>query len=136
MSRQFIGKGWKFPIEFKMGSREVTMVNNEGAIRNSLDILFATSIGERVMRPDYGSELDQFVFENLSKSVITYMRAIISDAILFHEPRIILNEIEIEPRLSEPSYVEIKIDYTISATNNRYNYVYPYYIKEGTNLLR
>ncbi len=135
-SEQFLGVGWKFPVEFNSGSKDVTMLSGEELIKNSLDVLFATSMGERVMQPDYGSELDQFVFENLSKSTITYMQAVISDAILFNEPRIIVNEIDIDPHVQEGAFIEIKIDYTISSTNNRYNYVYPYYLKEGTNLIR
>lgn len=132
----FIGTGWKFPIEFDAGTHRATMLNGEEAIRNSLDVLFATRKGERVMQPDYGSELDHFIFENPARSVLTYMEALISDAILFHEPRIVVNEIDIAPKAEDTACLEIRIDYTISATNNRYNYVYPYYLKEGTNLLK
>ena len=134
-SQQFLGVGWKFPIEFKTSTRSVTMLSGEDLIKNSLDVLFSTNIGERIMQPDYGSELDHFLFENLSKSVITYMQARISDAILFGEPRIIVNDIEIEPAIDDPAFIEIRIDYTVPATNSRYNYVYPFYLNEGTNLL-
>lgn len=135
-SEQFIGVGWKFPVEFNSGSGDVSMLSGAELIRNSLDVLFLTSMGERIMQPDYGSELDQFVFENLSKSIITYMQAVISDAILYNEPRIIVNEIEIDPQVRDGAFIEIKVDYTILSTNNRYNYVYPFYLKEGTNLVR
>lgn len=134
-SQQFLGVGWKFPIEFKTNTRAVTMLRGENLIKNSLDVLFATKIGERVMQPDYGSELDHFLFENLNKSMITYMQARISDAILFGEPRIIVNDIEIEPSPDDPAYIEIRISYTVPVTNSRYNYVYPYYLNEGTNLI-
>jgi phage baseplate assembly protein W len=135
-SQEFLGVGWKFPIEFKTGINGPAMLSGEAVIKNSLDVLFATRAGERVMQPEYGSQLDHFVFENLSKSIMTYMTALVSDAILFHEPRIVVNDIDIEPQQEDPAYINIKVDYTISSTNNRYNYVYPYYIKEGTNLLR
>lgn len=134
--KQFIGVGWQFPIEFNPVTKNVVLLSGEDVIKNSLDVLFATNAGERIMQPDYGSDLSDFVFENLSKSAITYMQAIISDAILFYEPRIILNDVEIEPMSSDPARIEIRIDYTISSTNNRYNYVYPYYLKEATNLTR
>ena len=96
LSEQFIGVGWKFPVEFDPDSSNVAMLSGVDLIKNSLDVLFATAMGERIMQPDYGSELDQFVFENLSKGIITYMQAVISDAILFNEPRIVVNEIDIE----------------------------------------
>jgi uncharacterized protein len=133
-SQQFLGVGWKFPIEFKADSHSVSMLSGEELIENSLNVLFSTSAGERVMQPEYGSELDHFLFENLSKGVITYLQSRISDAILFCEPRIIVNDIEITPGKNDPALIEIRIDYTIPVTNSRYNYVYPYYINEGTNL--
>jgi phage baseplate assembly protein W len=135
-SKEFLGVGWKFPIEFRSGTGGVAMLSGEEQVKNSLDILFATSIGERIMQPDYGSELDHFIFENMSKGVITYMQARIIDAILFCEPRIIVDEVEVEQSGDDPGSIEIRIRYTIPATNSRYNYVYPYYINEGTNLPR
>ena len=64
------------------------------------------------------------------------MQAMISDEILFNEPRIILNEVEIEQSVFEDGRLDISIDYTVNATNNRYNYVFPFYLTEATNLKR
>jgi len=72
----------------------------------------------------------------VNKSTITYMQAVISDEILFNEPRIILDDVEINPSALESGRLDIVISYTIRITNNRYNYVYPFYIKEATNLER
>ena len=132
----FIGKGWKFPIEFDVNTASVNMLSGEENIKNSLDVLFATAMGERIMHPDYGAELGSFVFERLNKSTITYMQAVVSDAILFNEPRIVVNNIEIEVKPDNSAKIEIIVDYTISATNNRYNYVYPFYLNEATNLFK
>ena len=135
-SKGFLGRGWAFPVEFDDRTGAVRMLSGEEDIHNSLDVLFATQVGERIMQPDYGSELDSFVFTPLNKSVITYMKAIISDAILFYEARIITEDIRIEPSKDRDGVLEIEITYRVSATNNRYNYVYPFYKREGTNLHR
>ncbi len=132
--KDFKGTGWKFPIEFKRDT--VAMLTGQEDIENSLDVLFGTDVGERVMHPNFGSALSSFIFMPLSKSTITYMQGIISDEILFNEPRIRLNEIVIEPSVTEGGRLDILIRYTINATNNRYNYVYPFYFKEATNLDR
>lgn len=136
-SKTFLGTGWKFPVEFKKNKNKsgmVVMLQGEEDIRNSLEVLFGTRSGERVMHTSYGSALETFLFMPVSKSVITYMQALISNEILFNEPRIILNEVEIEESANEEGRLDIKIDYTVNATNNRYNYVFPFYINEGTNL--
>ena len=138
-SQDFLGRGWKFPIEFKKPAHQpgtAVMLTGEEDVRNSLEVLFATRSGERVMHSSYGSALESFLFMPINKSTLTYMQAIISDEILFNEPRITLNDIEIEQAVSESGRLNIKIDYTISATNNRYNYVFPFYINEATNLKR
>lgn len=134
--QEFLGVGWKFPIEFKTNTYGVTMLNGEELIKNSLDVLFATNLGDRIMQPDYGSELDHFLFENMSKNIMTYMEARISDAILFGEPRIVVNNVEIEQDEDDPGFIQIRVDYTVPVTNSRYNYVYPFYLNEGTNLIR
>lgn len=133
-SRDFIGRGWKFPIEFNKSAGGVAMISDEEDIQNSLYVLFRTRMGERIMQPDFGSELDSFIFSGVSKSMLTYMEAVISNAILFNEPRIILDDVQITIVEGEDLRLDIEIRYTVSATNNRYNYVYPFYLKEATNL--
>ncbi len=139
-SQSFLGRGWKFPIEFtnnKPGpGKEVAMLEGVEDIRNSLDILFKTRVGERVMHANYGSALENFLFMPINRSTLTYMQEIIGDEILFNEPRIILDEVEIVQSVEELGRLDIKIGYTINSTNNRYNYVYPFYMTEATNLVR
>lgn len=132
----FLGNSWKFPIEFKKTLGTVEMLSGEGVIKNSLDALFATRAGERLMHSRFGSSLSSFLFMPLNKSTLTYMEAVIRDEILFNEPRVIVDNIEIVPSVSNPELLEIKIEYKITATNNRYNYVYPFYFSEATNLER
>lgn len=133
-TKDFKGTGWKFPIEFKANT--VAMLSGDEDIGNSLDVLFATNVGERVMHPNYGSALNSFAFTPISKSTLTYMESIISDEILFNEPRIKVSEVRITPSVTEAGRLDIVIKYVVNATNNRYNYVYPFYIKEATNLQR
>jgi phage baseplate assembly protein W len=134
--KDFKGSGWKFPVEFRKEKETVVMLSGDEDIKNSLDILFATNVGERIMHTNYGSALSSFLFMPINKSTMTYMEAIINDEILFNEPRINVNEIIIEPSVKESGRLEIMIEYIVLATNNRYNYVYPFYIKEATNLER
>jgi phage baseplate assembly protein W len=133
-SKDFIGRGWQFPVEFKKNLGTAVMLSGDDDIRNSLEVLFATRVGERIMHSSFGSALDSFLFMPINRSTITYMKAVISDEILFNEPRIILNDIDIQPSADADGKLDIIFDYTVSATNNRYNYVYPYYLTEATNL--
>ncbi|MFZ4698658.1 MAG: GPW/gp25 family protein, partial [Candidatus Methylumidiphilus sp.] len=59
----------------------------------------------------------------------------IRTAILYFEPRILLNGVTLTPQYLE-GRIDILIDYTVATTNTRSNYVYPYYLREGTEILR
>ncbi len=132
----FVGRGWKFPVEFKKSLNTVEMLTGEADIKNSLDVLFATNVGERIMHSSYGTALNTFLFTPVNRSTLTYMEAIVADEILFNEPRIVLESIRIQFSEQDPGQLNIVINYKVTATNNRYNYVYPFYLREATNLER
>jgi len=144
--KSFLGTGWNFPPTFHKEFRGVEMISDEPDIRSSLDILFSTDPGERVMQPTYGCALRRFVFEPMNVSTKTLMEKTIKDALMFHVPRIIVDKIQIgleentDTRLitetNNQGFLPISIDYRIITTNTRHNYVYPFYYNEGTNLVR
>lgn len=130
---EFIGTGWSFPPAFDNVSGNMQMVTGEQDIHESLHILLSTSLGERIMRPDYGCNLKDYVFDPMNVSMESYIKKLVEDAIIYFEPRITLEKVSVD--FTETAGVMwIKIDFRIDATNSRANYVYPYYIKEGTNL--
>ncbi len=130
--KSFLGTGWGFPPEFSNKAGEVGMLSDEADIQSSLEILLTTRPGERVMRPDYGCNLDELVFEPLTTTFKTYIKDLISTAILYYEPRIEVNNIELDDTGELEGRILISIDYTVSATNTRFNFVYPFYKKEAT----
>lgn len=129
----FLGKGWSFPPEFFSGGAEVEMVYGEEDVWQSLHILLSTSINERTMFSAYGCELSRYLFEEIDQSLINGIRGMVSDAILNNEPRIKVDNVEVDSSMDEAGLLLISVDYTIRATNNRYNMVYPYYINEATD---
>jgi len=129
----FLGRGWSFPPAFSRGENSVKMVDEEEDIRQSLVILLSTIKGERVMQPDFGANMEELLFEPLTVSFAKKISDQIERAILFYEPRIKTDDISFNQD-NENGLVEIRIDYTIIATNNRRNIVYPYYLNEGTNI--
>jgi phage baseplate assembly protein W len=129
----FLGRGWSFPPVFTRGDHGVQMVDEEEDIKQSLIILLSTIKGERVMQPDYGANMEDLLFEPLNVSFAQRMSGQIERAILFFEPRIKTDDITYNQD-NENGLVEIRIDYTIIATNNRRNIVYPYYLNEGTDI--
>lgn len=125
---QFLGKGWSFPVTFGDQGRSVGMAQAEDDIRQSLDILLSTSLGERVMYPGFGWKRDALMFEPLSTSFGSYLAHEIENAILFYESRIELNRVDFETATDRTGLILIRLDYTVRATNTRTNLVYPFYL--------
>lgn len=130
----FLGTGWAFPPAFDRESGTVEMIQEEEDIKQSLEILLSTSIGERVMQPTYGCNLRDYQFEPISNTFIGFLVDMVERAILFFEPRIVVEDISI----SEPGDIQlfegkllISIDYVIAGTNSRFNYVYDFYLREA-----
>ena len=130
----FLGTGWSFPPTFNREAGSVELVSNEEDIRQSLNTLLSTTLGERVMQPRYGCDLTNYVFETMNSSVIGYLKDRVKNAILYFEPRIVAEKIEVTSAdsfdLIEGKFT-ISIDYSIPGTNSRFNYVFDYYKNEA-----
>ena len=129
----FLGTGWSFPPTFNFSEKSVEMVSDELDIQQSLHILMTTNLGERILRSDYGCQINLMPFESITVTFLTKVKRIIEKAITMHEPRITLDNVFFtNPDKMIEGLINIQIYYTIRATNSRLNYVYPFYIKEGT----
>ncbi|MGJ8744937.1 GPW/gp25 family protein [Polaribacter sp.] len=130
----FLGTGWAFPPEFDVEQKQVKMISDEEDIKSSLHVLLTTKLGERVMLPDFGCNLEELLFESLDRTLITYVVELIKTAILYHEPRIDVLKIDISETEPLEGKLMIEIAYRIRATNSRRNMVFPFYREEGTDI--
>jgi uncharacterized protein len=130
----FLGKGWGFPPTFIPALQGVEMTEKEEDINRSLHILLTTRIGERIMQPKYGCNMDEMVFEPLSTTIKTLIKDKIKTAILYFEPRIDVIAIAMDTTNELEGEIIIEIEYVVRTTNNRFNFVFPFYINEGTEL--
>jgi len=128
----FLGRGWGFPPEFSKTTESVLLTEGEDDIEKSLEILLSTRLGERVMVPGYGCNLEELLFKPLNLTLKTYITDLIKTAILYHEPRIDVDKIRIEPSTDNDGLLLINIDYRVRITNSRKNMVFPFYQSEGT----
>lgn len=131
----FLGRGWGFPPEFSKNTKSVLLTEDESDIEKSLDILLSTRPGERIMVPEYGCNLDELLFKPLNLTLKTFVSDLIKTAILYHESRIDVEKIRIDPSGDNDGILLISIDYRIRITNSRKNMVFPFYKTEGTETI-
>ncbi len=115
----------------EMRGCHVEMVSEEQDICESLIILLNTRPGERVLQPNYGCNLDILLFEPMNSSFLTYVKWLVENAILFFEPRIDLQKVEINTERLLEGEIKVELFYIIRATNSRFNLVYPFYQNEA-----
>lgn len=134
MNLDFLGRGWSFPPDFDRSLPGVAMLEQEADIFASLQTLLSTSQGERAMLPQYGCNMDDLIFESLDTGTKALMADKIETAILYHEPRIELESINLDDTRELEGVILIEVVYRVKTTNSRFNFVFPYYRHEGTDL--
>jgi uncharacterized protein len=129
MSSDFLGCGWKFPV-MADSSRRIDLSQDEEDIREAIQIILKTAKGERVMRPDFGSDLHKYVFASVNASTIGEVQAAVRDALVKWEPRIQVLDVAVEVDPGDSARLLIALDYRVRATNTPFNLVFPFYLKE------
>ena len=130
MGQEFLGVGWKFPIQLDEQG-EITLSRYEEDVREAIWIILSTAPGERLMRPDFGCGIHDFVFAPNNTRTAGLVRFHVEEALTRWEPRIELQEVQVQPDPGDPAVLLISVDYKVRATDSRYNLVYPFYLERG-----
>jgi phage baseplate assembly protein W len=129
-TREFLGTGWKFPLQVTPGGR-IARAQYEQRIEESVYLILSTAKGERVMMPDFGCGIHDMVFSPNNPGTISVIVQQVRRALVAHEPRIDVLDVTVETSPNEPNLLLIRVGYRIRANNALGNLVYPFYLKEG-----
>ena len=130
--RDFLGRGVKFPLQVNPRSGKLAMTEGEEDIREAIRIILHTIRGERVMRPDFGSNVTDYVFAPASSSRRESLSAHVRDILTRQEPRITDVTVDCREIAGMSGGRAVEVSYLVRDTNNRYNHVYPFYVTEGS----
>ncbi len=125
--RDFLGAGWKFPPQLDARGH-IALVHEEQDVEEAIRMILLTNKGERMMRPEFGSELATLAFAPNDASTAGLARRYVYEALARWEPRIKLGEISAVPDDADPGCLRISIHYHLRATNSERNLVFPYYV--------
>jgi uncharacterized protein len=130
MRNIFVGRGIGFPFRVDPNGG-LALVADTREIEEAIRVVLATSPGERPMRPYFGCAIHEHVFDVVSVSLFTALRAKVIDALELWEPRIHVEDVQVLPDPTDHSLVFINISYRISNTNSTRNLVFPFYTIPG-----
>ena len=131
MAKEFLGAGWKFPVQVTPSGR-IALSQYEEDIKEAIWIILGTAKGERIMRPDFGCGIHDLVFAPINTATLTLVENSVREALTVYEPRIELIQVKASAERAEEGKLLVSIDYRVRSTNNRFNLVYPFYLKEGS----
>ncbi len=127
VSDGFLGAGWAFPV-LPDSSGGLRYAADQASIQDCLLVLLQTATGERVMRPDFGTDALGLVFAPGSPANLRMLESSISDAIYTYEPRVELDSVTAEPVPGQENQVVVSVSYRVRRTNTKANLVFPYYL--------
>ena len=127
MAREFLGRGWGFPITVDQG--RIVEAGQDNKIQQAIEVILRTAPGERVTRPDFGCGIHDLVFESLSNDMLGRVISAVSEALATWEPRIDVLDVNAQQDADQPNRLLIEIDYQVRSTNSRLNLVFPFYLQ-------
>ena len=94
----------------------VAMTEDDAAIRQAVLLLLSTRPGERVMRPDYGCNLHRILFWPNDNTTAGLAMHYVRQAIERWEPRVQITRLDATRNESDPSRLDIHLEYRLRAT--------------------
>ena len=131
-SKDFLGRGWRFPVAIDPLSGRIAISEFEQDIRESIYIILSTARGERVMRPDFGCGIHDLVFASMNRSTLGLFESNMRESIIQFEPRVEILKLDISTEEASRGKLKVSLFLRVRDTNHEFNMVYPFYLKEGT----
>lgn len=125
-----MGQGWKFPVRTD-NKGKINVSKYEEDIRESIRIILGTAKRERLMRPDFGCGIHEYVFSSMNIVNQRLIENSVREALIQWEPRIEVLDVQADTQYENEGKLMINIEYEVRATNTMFNLVYPFYLKEG-----
>ncbi len=123
----FLGRGWKYPITSNNNS--ISLSEGIDNISESIMLILGTSKGERIMRPDFGCNINDLVFEVNNTATTTMISYHVEEALTRWEPRINILGVDVSTDEEERNKLLINIEYEVKSSNSKANLVYPFYLE-------
>jgi len=131
MSKDFLGRGWRFPIA-PDATGGLGYTSADANVEQSLRILLLTRVGERPMRGTFGTHLAEMVFLPGGTVNLRRLELEVRTAVTTWEPRVDLLAVEAELDPDDETRVTVSISYRVRRSNTRQSLVFPFYLSQAT----
>jgi Bacteriophage baseplate protein W len=123
----FVGRGFSWPMEVDH-TGSIRLTDSVEDIDRSMRIVLMTAPGERVMRPDFGCEIWDLLFEPITPRLFGLINSAVFEALGQWEPRIVVDDVTAATDEYDDGLVRVLIRYRVRDTNDPRNLVFPFYV--------
>ncbi|MGH2533458.1 MAG: GPW/gp25 family protein [Thermomicrobiales bacterium] len=127
IEQDIIGQGWAFPVRPDVRGRLAMTTTTTETIERAIRLILQTVKGERVMRPEFGSDLHLLTFASNDATTVGQADYYVRQALARWEPRVTVEKVSVSWSGMQRGLMLIEIEYLVKATNDRRNLVYPFY---------
>ncbi len=104
-------KGWKFPIQLDDVTGKIKTVEDNENIKQSIRVILGTQIEERKVVPNFGSNINSYMFEIVDPIFISDVRRSVRSAIEAWQKHIQDLNVNVNATDGPLAKVEVNIDY-------------------------
>ena len=115
MPAQRVSKSFKdvsMSFKFNPLSGDLISLKNENAIARAVRNIVLTTPGEKLFDPDFGSSVNEILFENVDEITAVSIQDEIRNCLNNYEPRVDLVDVDVDPNFDENQF-DVKITYRI-----------------------
>lgn len=127
---EIIGQGWKFPLRVN-GRGGLSWSSGDDSIREAIWLILATPLRSRIMQPDFGCGVHDYLFAPNSANTRAQIEGEVRRALIRWEPRVDVLRVRAATAPEDASALLIEIETRVRTNNAALNLVYPFYLSEG-----
>jgi phage baseplate assembly protein W len=124
---EILGAGLAFPLRVDHRGG-LALARGEEDIEQAIGLILSTSPGERPLRPEFGCDVHDLVFDTIDAAMVGKMDMAIRVALDRWEPRIEVTEIDFDLSHTRRGELLVTVQYRVRSSNSRRNLVYPFYV--------
>jgi|TARA_R110000868_G_scaffold228243_2_gene481252 hypothetical protein len=103
----------KLPLTLDSGDGYTSIKTLKSLIKQNFKMLILTNPGERVMDPEFGVGIKQFLFENFESDVYARIDQRIREQTNIYLPVVLIRSIEFGRRTEDENLLALRLEYTI-----------------------
>lgn len=127
--KDFMGLGMHFPPEIDKASGRFKTSAYEDKIKESILLILKTQRGERLTLPQFGGNINNYVFTTTDATTLNLMANSIRKVLTKNEKRIKDIKVKILQDKTVSGQLNVDIDYLVAQSDMPGNLVFPFYLE-------